>query len=263
MKSIDHRHSPPGGWLRPAAARTNVRPTIVCEMSVDHPRADELARVLGNLAIELERQSDSESTLRAIVHSSVGLVPGVCWAGISLIEGRQVKSRVPTASLVAQLDEMQTQLSEGPCISALREHNTVQIDDMSTDDRWPRFAGVAQGLGVRSSLSFQLFVHAGTIGALNLYGDEIDAFDDDSFLVGTVLAQHASVAMAGAAAESHFQKALGTRDLIGQAKGLLMQRNDVTGLHAFQMLAKASQDTHLKLVEVAQWIVETHEAKLN
>ena len=131
---------------------------------------------------------------------------------------------------------------------------------MITETRWPRFAHVAAEPGVRRLLSFQLFVHSGTLGTLNLCGGETNVFDDDSQLMGIVLAQHASVALAGANADTHFHRALDTHDVIGQAKGLLMQRNGVTGLHAFKMLARASQDTNRKLVDVARWLVDTHES---
>lgn len=100
------------------------------------------------------------------------------------------------------------------------------------------------------------------MGALNLYGGETNVFGDDSHLMGIVFAQHASVALAGASTESQFHRALDSRDVIGQAKGLLMQRNGVTGLHAFKMLVSASQETHEKLVDVARWLVDTHESGL-
>jgi transcriptional regulator with GAF, ATPase, and Fis domain len=250
---------PPLSGARCAAA---LAAHIVDDMAFDD-NADELARIFGDLAVRLEEQSDAESTLQAIVHSSVDLVPGARWAGISMIDGRQVRPRVPTDPLVAELDGLQTALDEGPCLDALREHHTVAIDDMTAETRWPRFAQAAAERGVRSLLSFQLFVHSGTLGALNLYGGETNVFDDDSALMGIVLAQHASVALAGANAESQFHRALDSRDVIGQAKGLLMQRNGVTGLHAFKMLARASQDTHSKLVDVARWLVDTHESGLD
>jgi len=169
-----------------------------------HDNGDDLVRVFGDLAVELQEQTDTESTLRTIVHSSVDLVPGARWAGISMIEGRQVNPRVPTEQLVAELDQLQTNLDEGPCLDALREHHTVQIDDMATERRWPRFAHAAMEREVWSLLSFRLFVHSGTFGALNLYAGETKVFDDDSNSMGIVLAQHASVALAADAAESHF-----------------------------------------------------------
>jgi GAF domain-containing protein len=138
----------------------------------------------------------------------------------------------------------------------------VRIDDMSTETRWPEFNRQAKELGVHSLLSFQLFVRSKNLGALNLYAGEPGVFTDDSVEVGTILAQHAALAMAGATAENHFQSALASRDLIGQAKDILMVRNNLTGLQAFTMLTRASQETNLKLVDVARWLVAEHEDRL-
>src|ERR1700759_5176489 len=95
------------------------------------PSSSELARTLGNLAVEMENQLDADSVLQTITNSAVAIIPGVRWAGISLIRGRTVQARVPTHPLVAKLDALQSKLDEGPCITALREHDTVHIDDMA------------------------------------------------------------------------------------------------------------------------------------
>jgi GAF domain/ANTAR domain len=200
-----------------------------------------LAEVLGALAIELQGRTDPAAILRGIVDASVDIVPGARWAGISLIQGRRVRSEVPTDPIVAELDQLQTDLGEGPCISALREHHTVQIEDMSAETRWPRFVRRASALGVRSMLSFQLFVRSANLGALNLHGDAPGVFTDESLFVGGVLAQHAAVAMVGSTAVSQLQAALVSRDLIGQAKGILMHRDNLTGLQA--ALTRASQSS--------------------
>jgi hypothetical protein len=89
-----------------------------------------------------------------------------------MIRGKQVIAEVPTDPVVAELDKLQSELGDGPCLTALREHHTVLINDMSTDARWPQFAQRAAQLGVRSLLSFQLFVRSENLGALNLYGAE-------------------------------------------------------------------------------------------
>jgi GAF domain-containing protein len=219
-----------------------------------------LARLLGDLAVDMQAQSGTADTLRAIVDAAAHIVPGARWAGISTIHGRRVVAEVPTDPIVAKLDDLQSELGDGPCLTALREHHTVHIADMTTDGRWPQFAQQATELGVRSLLSFQLFVRSENLGALNLYAGEPDVFSDDSVDVGTILAQHAAVAMIGAAAETNFQAALASRDVIGQAKGLLMHRDHLTGLQAFNLLAKASKETNIKLVDVARWLVEEHES---
>jgi GAF domain-containing protein len=204
----------------------------------------------------------TSDTLQSIVQAAARIVPGARWAGISVIQGRIVISQVPTSALVAELDQLQTDLNEGPCLSALREHHTVHIEDMSAETRWPAFAREAQQRGVLSSLSFQLFVRSENLGSLNHYGDAPGVFTEESVLVGEILAQHAAVAMVGAANATQFRDALATRDIIGQAKGMLMQRQKLTGIQAFRLLTSASQETNMKLVDVARWLVAEHESEL-
>jgi len=225
----------------------------------DQPH-ERLAQVFGDLAIELQAQIDSSDTLQSIAEAAAKIVPGVRWAGFSLIQGRKVISRAPTGPPAAELDQLQTDLNEGPCLSALREHHTVRIDDMRTETRWPSFAREAHQRGVFSSLSFQLFLRSENLGALNLYSDEPGAFSEESVLIGEVLAQHAAVAMIGVANVLHFRDALASRDLIGQAKGIVMQRQNLTGIQAFNLLITASQQTNMKLVDVARWLVAEHES---
>ena len=223
---------------------------------------ESLAEVFGDLAVEMQAQKGSSDTLQSIVEAAPKVVPGARWAGISLVQGTKIVSEVPTSRSVAELDQLQSDLNQGPCLTALREYHTVHIDDMRTETRWPDFGREAQQRGMRSMLSFQLFVRSENLGALNLYSDEPGAFSEDSFLIGEILAQHAAVAMMGAAAETQFENALATRDVIGQAKGMLMQRDNLTGLQAFSLLTRASQQTNIKLSDVARWLVNEHESKL-
>ncbi|HEX5256598.1 MAG TPA: GAF and ANTAR domain-containing protein [Mycobacterium sp.] len=227
----------------------------------DDSRVD-LARVLGELAVELQDQSDIKLTLEAIVNGAVEIVPGVSWAGVSVINDRKVESPAPSDELVAELDGVQASLYEGPCLSALREHHTVLIADMAAETRWPRFARAAVERGVLSMLAFQLYVRRENLGALNLYGRESGVFDEESIAIAQVLAQHASVALMGAESESQFQAALASRDVIGQAKGILMYRENLSGLQAFRLLLGTSQRANIKLAEIARWVVEQHESGL-
>jgi GAF domain-containing protein len=217
-----------------------------------------LVRLFGGLAMDMQEASPGEPTLKVIVDAAVKLIPGVRWAGISTIAGRQVIPMVPTSDVVAELDAVQSAVNDGPCLTALRDHRRVHIEDMTLDERWPRFASEALTRGVHSLLSFQLFVFGENLGALNLYGDQSHSFDDESILIGDVLAQHASVAMASAAAERQFDDAIASRDLIGQAKGILMHRASVDALQAFTMMIHVSQATNTKLVKVAEMVVADH-----
>ena len=218
-----------------------------------------LAVLLGEFAVALQDESNPESLLRMIVDSSVDMVPGARWAGVSYIQAPKIVARVPTAPLIAELDVLQSELNDGPCVSALRDHHTVHIRNMEIEERWPRFSAAAFARGIRSMLSFQLFVTHTTFGALNLYGSETGAFTDDSRRMGEILAQHASVALAASAADDQFRRALSSRDVIGQAKGLLMARNSVSGQQAFAMLLRVSQNTNHKLHDIAGKLVLMHE----
>jgi GAF domain-containing protein len=222
----------------------------------------QLAETLGTLAQEMQAQSDTPATLRSIVDAAITLVPGARWAGISLIQRQKVIPEAPSDDLVADLDQLQTDLGEGPCLSALRDHHTVHIDDMAAETRWPRFVRAATDRGIRSLLAFQLFVREENLGALNLYSDGVAAFTDESVIIGELLAQHAAVAMVGAAAKTQFQSALAGRDVIGQAKGILMHRDRLTGFEAFQLLVRTSQRANIKVADIARWLVDEHEAQL-
>ena len=232
-------------------------------MMAEQPDHQRLAEMFGELAFEMQSQKGLPDTLRSIVHAATHIVPGAGGAGVSLIEGKKIVSEVPSNPTIAALDELQSGLNEGPCLSALREHHTVHIADMRTETRWPAFAREAQQLGVLSLLSFQLFVRSENLGALNLYGEKPGAFSEESLAIGGILAQHAAVAIIGAAAEMQFHKALASRDMIGQAKGIVMQRDRLNGLQAFNLLSRVSQETNMKLVDVARWVVERHESGLD
>ncbi|AHC24739.1 MULTISPECIES: GAF and ANTAR domain-containing protein [Mycobacteriaceae] len=218
-------------------------------------RGNDLARALADLALTIQDQAGTESTLEAVVKSAVEIVPGVRWAGVSMIEGRTVTPRALSDPLVAKLDMLQTELDEGPCLSSLREHRTVLIDEMTTETRWPRFAAAAVELGALSLLSFQLYVLQQNLGALNLYGGEPGVFSEDSEFIGAIVAHHASVALFGAETESQFEEALTSRDEIGQAKGIIMERFKIDSMAAFSLLVKLSQDGNVKLSDIAHRLV--------
>lgn len=215
-----------------------------------------IAQTLGALAIEMQAEPGSGNTVRSIVKAAVDIVPGAKWAGISMVRGHAVTPEAPSDPIVAKLDDLQTELGDGPCISALREHRTVEIPDVSAETRWPLFTRRATELGVHSLLSFQLFVQSQNLGALNLYSPKEHAFTEESRDVGLIFAQHAAIAMFGAEAEAQFQTALASRDVIGQAKGMIMERFGIDSSAAFNLLTRLSQETNTPLREVAQQVID-------
>jgi transcriptional regulator with GAF, ATPase, and Fis domain len=226
--------------------------------TADHAADDDLAGRLSDLARSLQYETSVDETLQAITHAAVGTVPGAQYAALSVVERRRaIYTRAGTAELVFAVDQVQYDTGEGPCLSAVYQQRTVHLPDMTTELRWPTFTRRVAELGVLSMLSFQLYVQRDNLGALNLYSAEKHAFDGDSEHIGLLFASHAAVAMSGAQQEEHLHKAIAARDLIGQAKGILMERYKITADQAFAVLAHASQQTNTKLIEVARCLTDT------
>lgn len=222
----------------------------------------ELAAVLGNLAVDMHAQADPEATLRTIVMSAVDMLPGISWAGVALVRGTEVIAQTPTDEVSRMLNELQNTLGEGPTITALRDEPTLAVSDLREETRWPRFVGAAIERGVLCLMSFRLFVRDEVLGALTIYGPVPGMFTAESVMTGEILAQHAAVALAGATAQDQLQRAVASRDLIGQAKGIMMHRDRVSAVAAFTALVKASQDTNIKLIDIARFVVTEFEKQL-
>lgn len=217
-----------------------------------------LAEKLAELSRTLQDELDVEATLRAVVRAATDTVPGAEHASITVvIRRRDVETRAATGELPRAVDQAQYRTGEGPCLDSLYEHRTVRLSDLRTERRWPAFAAAAADLGVGSMLAVQLYVQGEDLGALNLHSSRPGAFDDESEQVALLFAAHAAVAMAGAQDHEHMQTALGTRDTIGMAKGILVERHKITPQEAFRLLVVASQATNVRLAEVADFLVRT------
>ena len=218
-----------------------------------------LSEVMSQIARSLqERHGDVQATLELITEAAVGAVQGAEEASISyVIARRRVETRAATGHLSQSFDDLQTRIGQGPCLDSVRDAITVRVHDMGTETRWPLFAREAAGLGVLSSLSFQLFVEGDNLGALNLYARRRHAFGEAAEDTGLVFAAHAAIALSGAQHEHNLRTALTSRDLIGQAKGILMERYRLSAAQAFALLVQASSRTNRKLVDIAEELSST------
>ena len=219
---------------------------------------DDLARRLAEAARGLQKQLDPQQVLDRVVSLAVAMVPGADDATITMVRARRhVYSAAATGELARWFDVLQDETGEGPCLDAMWNQQTVRVDDLAVDPRWPVLGPRAGARGVGSMLCLQLFVHADTLGALDLLARERAAFTDESEHIGLLLASHAAIAVADAQKLEHAAIALANRDVIGQAKGILMERFKITADQAFDVLAKVSQDTNRKLLAVAEDLART------
>jgi GAF domain-containing protein len=216
----------------------------------------ELAATFAEVARSLLDERGVDATLDRICSLAVETVEGCQAAGISIAEGKRVTSRSTTDALPSVVDQIQTETQEGPCVDAIKEHEVFVTGSLSQERRWPAFARRAhEQTGVTSILSLRLFSSQDTMGSLNLYSVEPDAFDDEDIAVGSVFAAHAAVALAGASREAQLEAKADTRNVIGMAKGMIMARQQITDDEAFDILRRASQRANVKLRQMAERIV--------
>ncbi|MEU4291723.1 GAF and ANTAR domain-containing protein [Kribbella sp. NPDC026596] len=223
---------------------------------------DQLAHELSELARDLHQADDPDDVLREVVQAAIELVPGAQAGSVTaLVGGKRVEHKAESSPLPARIDAVMTEYGEGPCLDALlHARGIVRVDDMRREVRWPRFAPRAAELGALSVLAFPLFVKDDRLCALNLYADAAGAFTDESEHVGRLLAAHAAVAYSGAQREENLLAAIETRDLIGQAVGLLMERYTITSDRSFNTLIRFSRQSNRKLRDVATELIRDAEA---
>lgn len=222
-------------------------------------RDNELRAVTADLAehIRTRLPESITSVIAAIMSSAVETVPGAEYGGITIISrGHHVGSTAATHPAAALVDSLQSRFEQGPCVDAALQSNTVRADDLSSDHRWPAFtAAVLAQSPVRSSLSFRLYTDREAAGALNLYSETPGAFTAGAEEIGLVHATHAAVTLYAERRNSEFDSALASRDVIGQAKGMIMERYDLDAVQAFDLLKRLSQDANKRIADVARKLV--------
>lgn len=225
------------------------------------PDSGDFNRELAAAARGMQGEDSSQLAMERAVLVATEILPGCDAAGVCVVHrGERVDTHATSTAALRQVDALQHELTEGPCIDALQQHDTVSSADLSTDARWPQWGTrVADGLGYFSIASYRLFSTGRSLGALNLYGRDKSAFTSDDIEDGVALAAHVAVALAGAQQVENLERAVGNRTIIGQATGILMERFDLTSDRAFGALTRLSQQQNVKLRQVARQIVETRE----
>lgn len=228
-----------------------------------------LALAFASIAEQLYDADTYDEVLSRIAAAAAATVTGGRSASVTLREKGTYRSAGSTDESATAVDQAQIDAKEGPTLDAF----TAPIVDAPSfpDERWPRLGAQPSEYGVQSSLSYQLATRRegdenGT-ASLNIYASGPDAFDQNAQEIGMILAAHASLAARAVgeraslqALGDHLEQALLSRDVIGQAKGILMERLKTTPEDAFDILKRSSQRLNLKLRQVAHDLTETGEA---
>ncbi|MCW2709077.1 MAG: hypothetical protein JWM22_2919 [Frankiales bacterium] len=217
----------------------------------------EIARVLlapGSVAQILER----------IVVLSMAAIDGCDAAGLCLHAGPSTELGLVGGDVLTALDAAQHEVGEGPCVDVLAGADSAYVAELMDSSRWPEFAPRATAAGMRSALAYRLANGSVTLGGLQMYAHLPAAFSATDRAQGLLFAAHAGMALANAQAQAeaddrrtNLHAAMLSREVIGQAQGILMERERITAEQAFHLLRKASQGLNRKLRDVAQELVDT------
>jgi GAF domain-containing protein len=226
----------------------------VAGVAGDWSRAGKFAQ----FALELHDVDGVEETVEAVAQFALQAV-GCTAASVVLI----VKSCRPvlmslTDPVLGEVYREQLAAGTGPLLDTISSEQVVLIDDVATESRWSaQWVRQMTDAGIRSAVHMPLSVTRKAEAVLSLYSDQLYAFTDDDLAIAGILARHASVAIASARNEVSMYAAVDARKLVGQAMGILMERFDLTGEMAFEVLKRYSQDYNRKLRDVAQELVDT------
>ena len=241
---MDSRNDPPA-----------VESDPVSDLTINLPETAQILFAAGSVV----------DTLASVVDLAVATIDGCDYAGIFLAEGDGINIPVHTDPTVAEVNVLQDLTGEGPCLDAIAQQLIIYAEDLSSDQRWPHFGPQAKTAGIRSVLALPL-VDEARRGSLNLYARYPSAFGVVDRGKAVILTSLATLALSAAHLHENEERraenlhlALRTRELIGQAEGILMQHEGITAHEAFDILRRASQHLNRKLREVAQDLVDTGE----
>jgi GAF domain-containing protein len=227
------------------------------------PGPIDVAAALAQATRDLNAPQDLDETLHTIVTVARDSMAEIDHAGISLARrGGPVVTRAATDQLVLDLDRLQYEVGDGPCLHAINADTVVRVEDARHEQRWPGFIPQAVRLGLRSQLGVRLHADDQVLGALNLYSMSSDTISDETEQMAELFAAHVALALGHARRIENLSAALESRRVIGLALGLVMQRLELDEDTAFAYLTRVSATTETKLRDVAASIVTEHHARV-
>ena len=239
---------------------TLTRPQPEDEFTSPSARVAELTNEIGGVLQSMEEMSDY---LERVVHAVRRHVDGCDEVGITVVSQDRAHTAAYTTVKTLEIDAAQYALGEGPCLEAAATRTEQVVGDLCHDDgRWPRFATVSREDGMRSLFAVPLVSGDQCVGAINLYGWAVDAFDGmDATLVRIAASRCADAVVAVAALDGmrelagQLEQAMASRAVIEQAKGVIMAMRAMSEHEAFDVLRKASQERNIKLRVLAEEFV--------
>jgi GAF domain-containing protein len=236
--------------------------------SDDRATSFDLSTPLGQMAGLVLSQETVETALELVATLATTVTVGTMGAGVTVVDEHGKRSRAASNASVERADALQYEFDEGPCLTAWRTREPVRIDDTTTDGRWPRWNESAARLGVRSVLSAPLVAAGESIGAMKVYCERPANYGARDEQVMALLARQAAILLANAQSlrearrlSRQLTEALGSRDSIAQATGVLLAQGTASAEDAFRALAAAARRADRSVEEVARALVDTVTAR--
>jgi GAF domain-containing protein len=234
-----------------------------------HPPPSGVGAVLEYLGRLPRQERPLEGLLQRVTDLVQTVLPGDPEASVTLLDRQRPATVVATGALAVDLDEAQYAHGHGPCLHAAATWEVADVPDTRLERRWPDYARRAVARGTLRSLSVPLVIDDPQVsGALNIYAGHPHAFDGAGRSAATGIAPFAAVAAGNLSRHrralqraADLEAALAARAVIEQAKGILMERHDVTAHGAFRILARASLHTHMTVRRLAEHLVHTGELR--
>ncbi|SDH58753.1 GAF domain-containing protein [Arthrobacter subterraneus] len=218
-----------------------------------------VGRIMGLLLTE-EKVND------AVLHLAQGIrqaIPGSIGAGVSLLDVRGNRTSTGfTDEVVAEADRLQYELRQGPCLTAWASEMSIIVPDVATDRRWPEWSSAVWGLPIRSVLSAPLMVGQHALGALKVYADAPNIYDDGTARLleqftapAAILLSHIQGTETVKQISGGLQAALYSRDLVNRACGILLARGSGTAEQALSELMTMARTQQKSLIDVCTDLV--------
>jgi GAF domain-containing protein len=230
-----------------------------------HPPIEntELSQSLTTIAGLLLSEEKLDAVLELVISLTGRTLPHADGASVTLVRDGRFTTAVYSDELTKRVDSWQYATNQGPCLDAACNGETYLACDVANDPRWPDFGRLAASEGVHSVLSVPFLPMGKPIGTLNIYSTQREGFTEPERDIATLFAEQAAIVIANSVAYSdavlangQLREALDSRELIGQAKGILMEREHITAEEAFALLKQVSQRTNRKLRIVAQDVID-------
>lgn len=233
-------------------------------------RLDEATDALEVLRDVLTGEEPLDDALQRLAETAARAIADADAVTVSVMTPEQPRTAAATDPALVDVDEKQYSADRGPCLQSARTLKAVRAVVGDHRDEWPEFEAAAVEHDIRAYLSVPVLLPATDltkaqhIGSINIYSLTADAFDpfDEGLMRLFTAAASATISGAQRWQRSHehiqqLERALVSRAVIDQAKGVLMAVHKCTADEAFSMLVERSQHENVKLRDVAMNLLDS------